>query len=158
MAVYTPAAVCRRGHLESADINSDPVEGGRCSDCGSEVLTACPECGTRIRGFIADSMVITIDWDEPSFCDHCGNAHPWANRQARIWELENLLDAENLPEAERLAVHEQLQRLESPDLDQDEEVERWRRVRDVAPGLFQSGRRIIESLVTEVIKRELGLA
>lgn len=82
---------------------------------------------------------------------------PWASRQARIYELENLLDEEALDEADRLTVSEQLAALRDPDLAEAEQIERWKRIKKVAPGLMTSGQRIIETVVTAAAKAQLGL-
>ena len=82
---------------------------------------------------------------------------PWATRLARIYELQNMLDEEDLDEAARLTVSEQLTALQNPDLDEDEQVERWKRIRRLAPGLMTSGQRIVESVATAAVKAQLGL-
>jgi hypothetical protein len=93
----------------------------------------------------------------PDFCDACGAPHPWASRQARIYQLENLLDDQDLDPADSLTVHEQLEALRDPDASEDEQRQRWERVKRLAPGLMESGKRIIESIVTAEIKRHLGV-
>src|SRR5438094_1853473 len=51
---YNSAAVCRRGHAETMAIEfRDEETSKRCAICGAEVLTACEECGSRIRGNLA---------------------------------------------------------------------------------------------------------
>jgi hypothetical protein len=47
-------------------------------------------------------------------CDECGSASPWATREERIFELENLLDEEDIEEADRVVIQDQLRRLAMP--------------------------------------------
>jgi hypothetical protein len=92
-------------------------------------------------------------------CDGCGAPRPWVSREGRIYELENLLDAEDLDPADELAVHEQLQTLVSADLDEDEERRRWERARKYAPGVWEKtgARSILDSVISAAIKSQLGL-
>jgi hypothetical protein len=155
---YQRAGVCRRGHVESRDIGFNPP-GKRCSRCGAEVLTACPECGAQIRGPF-DNPTITVlggSYDPPTFCFACGAPFPWLDRQGRIYLLENMLDEQDLDPADELTVREQLEALRSPDLDDEETKRRWTRVRELAPGLWEQGKPILDSVVSAAIKSQMGL-
>jgi hypothetical protein len=137
---------CRRGHL----IARTRASAARfCPDCGAAALEGCPGCGAPIK--VADSSA------PPSFCTSCGAAFPWVDRAGRIHELENLLEREGLDAADELAVREQLDALADPGLDEDEQAERWQRVRRLAPGLMQSGRTILEGLASAYVRQQVGL-
>ena len=71
--------------------------GERCPTCGANVLTGCPKCRTRIRGYyhVPGVTSFTGDYTPPRFCDSCGAPFPWLDRQGRIFELENMLDDED---------------------------------------------------------------
>lgn len=157
---YRPAAVCKRGHVQARDITDREVA-ERCPTCGAKVLTACANCGFRIRGHYHVPGVISLggDYEPPQFCDKCGSPFPWLDRQGRIFELENMLDDEDLDAATELAVREQLRALASTDLDEDEEQRRWERVKRAAPGLWEKSgaRAILETVVSATIKAHLGL-
>jgi hypothetical protein len=99
----------------------------------------------------------TETWERPDFCHECGAAFPWADRQARIYELQNKLDREQLDEGTRLKVREQLDALADPDLNEEEAVRRWDRVHELAPGLWERGQGIITDLATAYMKTKLGL-
>jgi hypothetical protein len=95
----------------------------------------------------------------PKFCDGCGEALPWANRQDYIYQLENLLDIEEIDQPTRLLVLEDLERLRiETDLGEDKQAEIWKRIKDRAPGLFVgSAMKIIQSLITAYVGKKLGL-
>lgn len=98
-----------------------------------------------------------MTYRRPGFCDYCGDPHPWANRQARIYQLENILDEQDIDEAARLKAHEDLQTLRQSDLPEDEQIQLWQRIRAHSPGLMSAGGRIIESLASAAIRAQLGL-
>jgi hypothetical protein len=95
----------------------------------------------------------------PDFCDKCGAPHPWLSREGRIYLLQNLLDDEQLDPATELEIREQLAILSDPDIGEDEQRERWERVRKLAPAFWdKSGARaILETVVSAGIKAALGL-
>ena len=127
-----------------------------CAVCGADVIFECPNCQKLIIG-AARSMGKPHAYRPPDFCSMCGAPFPWASRQARIYQLENLLDEEGLDPADRLIAREQLEALLDADVPEEEQKRRWDRVKSLAPGLMQSGARIIESIATAEIKRHLGL-
>ena len=154
MARYDSAAVCRRGHAFTTHTERAAEVAARCASCGAEVLTACPECNHRIRGLPSNS---SGKYRPPDFCDACGSPFPWLTRQGHIYQLQNLLDETDLDPATRLEVREQLEALSKPDVSDDEQRERWTKVKQLAPGLWASGQRILVNVVSEAIKQPLGL-
>ena len=154
---YYAAAVCRRGHVAAEAIALEGQPPPRCSDCGAKVLTECDKCSARLRGVLNARHVTQLHYDPPDFCDHCGAPHPWASRTARLFELENILDEQDLSDADRLVVREQLQALRQPDVPEEEQQERWLRIKKLAPGIFNAGGRIVETVVSATIKSQLGL-
>jgi hypothetical protein len=157
---YFPAAICRRGHVESSVLTDPSVILPRCSECGAKVLMACESCGGRIRGSYHPTgrVFISDPYDPPNFCDVCGTPHPWASREVRFFELENLLEEEDLDPATQLKVRDELEQLRVDPLEEEAtELERWVRVKKLAPGFYAAGERIIESVVTAAVKAQLGL-
>jgi hypothetical protein len=156
MARYDSAAVCRRGHVFTAHIERAAEVANRCVTCGAPILTECPACKERIRGLPSNVSGV---YRPPSFCDRCGGAFPWATRQARIYELMNMLDEEELDAATELAVREQLDALAAADADDAEQEPRWERVRRLAPTFWaKSGaQQIITTLVLAEARARLGL-
>jgi hypothetical protein len=86
---YQDAAICRRGHVLTADAARHPPA-EFCSDCGAAVLEACPKCGVGIRGHFVPPGVTGVGgaFDPPSFCFSCGQPFPWT--------VEKLLAAKDL--------------------------------------------------------------
>lgn len=158
MGSYRPAAVCRRGHVATSDVILMGPPSPRCPTCGASVLRKCGACGGRIRGdYHVEGAMGVSRYNPPDFCDLCGEPHPWASRQARLYELENLLDEQDLDPADRLTVQEQLQALGAPDVSDEEQQERWLRIKKLAPGLLETGRRITETVISAAIRAQLGV-
>lgn len=159
MGTYMSAAVCRRGHVITDRMEHHGQIGERCTTCGGRILTACPECGYRLRGdYEVEGVMFIGEPSRPSFCDKCGAAFPWVDRQGRIYELQNRLDDEGLDPATELLVREQLEALMDPDMDEDEAARVWKRVIGLAPGFWEKSgvRKIIESLATAYVLKQLG--
>jgi hypothetical protein len=156
---YLPAAICRRGHVITTNAQSAAAT-PRCATCGAEVLTTCPHCDNMIRGgYIVPGVLAFEEYERPDFCADCGSPFPWASRQARVWELMNLLDAEQLDPAAELAVREQLEALASADVDDPDQEGRWERVRRLAPTLWEKSgvQQIVTTLVLAEARTRLGL-
>jgi len=140
---FTSAAVCRRGHVATSDLNRR-AHGEwlqHCTVCGAEVLSWCPHCGTRIKGrHIAPAVGAT--YVPPEFCDFCGGPFPWVGREGRIYELENrLLATEGLDPAIAGRLRDWLDALAAmgpDDYGSAKEVELWQRIRASAPTLWEN--------------------
>lgn len=165
-ANYRAATVCRRGHPQSSGLSRyPPGDQGSCPECGANVLKECPGCRLRIRGTSTSTVSrpghdLSPAYSPPNFCDGCGAPHPWAPRQARIYELENLLDEEDIDEADRLVITDHLRRLQELDPDDDLEQERklWRAIKGRAPGFFAGpAERILVTLIDRGTRRLLGM-
>lgn len=166
---HLTAAVCRRGHVQASGLAAYPASQkmGHCPDCGARVLVTCSSCQSRIRG--ASRSVVTRPgtavaqgYAPPNCCDHCGRPHPWAPREALVYELENILDEEDIDEADRLVVADHLRRLRELDLQDDDapaaERTLWTAVKRRAPQLFAGpGKMILERLVDHATKKALGI-
>jgi hypothetical protein len=95
----------------------------------------------------------------PSFCDGCGSAFPWATREERIFELENLLDEEDIEEADRVVIQDQLQRLSNAELTEKDERQAWSVIGRRAGGALKSPpvTRVLEGLVTAAVRHQLNI-
>jgi hypothetical protein len=79
---YTAAAVCRRGHVLTADVELHPAA-KFCADCGAPVITMCPGCDAKIRGHFVPPGVTGVGghYTPPSFCFSCGQPFPWTTEK-----------------------------------------------------------------------------
>lgn len=80
----------------------------------------------------------------------------WTGKVAS-YELENMLQQESLGAADRLKLREELEVLTDGDLSEREQVKRWKRVKELSPGLWERGGVIIQDLVTDYAKRKLDI-
>jgi hypothetical protein len=160
---YEAAAVCRRGHIKTQYLKPTDYHANdeKCTMCGATVLIGCANCGLRIRGdYYAPGVVGFAPDPLPSFCDGCGVAHPWATREQRIYELENILDEEDIDEADRVFIHDRLRELrEADDLDVKRERQLWAQIKDRSGRFLTSPsvQSIIGTVVSAGIRQQLNL-
>ncbi|QXG79671.1 DUF2321 domain-containing protein [Rhodospirillum rubrum] len=80
MGYYLTAQVCGNGHHTTSSVEHSPnLMANFCDKCGSETMTKCPSCSTKIRGkyYVDDFAIIGQNYTAPSFCHACGKAFPW---------------------------------------------------------------------------------
>ena len=173
MGEFRAAAVCRRGHPVSSDISkrgSDPFVDGLhqrppesfCSVCGAAVLKECQDCGAPIKGrYHIDGVITGARYRPPNFCDNCSSPHPWATRQALIWEIENKIPQKALSASKRLELRETFEEIASGELSEDEQVKRWQSInpflRKLPPEAWKTARKIIETVTSAYVKSKIGL-
>lgn len=78
---YRPAAICRRGHVASTDIQLSPeLASTKCGTCGAKILPACPECNNSIRGryYVPGVLGVGYEYSPPDFFEDCGAPFPLA--------------------------------------------------------------------------------
>ncbi|MFG2102987.1 DUF2321 domain-containing protein [Micromonospora echinaurantiaca] len=161
-AYYRAAAICRRGHVARSVLtpgDSYPDD-SKCVACGALILTGCPSCQMRIRGKRYSQAVLGGSFSRPSFCDCCGAAYPWATKEERIYELENILDEEDMDEADRVFIHDRLRELrEAGDLDEKRERQLWTQIRDRSGKFIKSEpvQKIAETLITAAVRNQLSI-
>ena len=135
-----------------------------CEKCGDEVETSCRECGAAVLGQMYEILPVTGRkrliagaFQRPGFCSGCGGPFPWIDRAELISELVKKLDDEDLTPDEKLKAREQLEALADPDLPEEEQRERWEKVRDLAPKVLTASGRVLERLAGEALRQALGL-
>ncbi|WP_199516580.1 DUF2321 domain-containing protein [Nucisporomicrobium flavum] len=162
------AAVCRRGHEQTTTLSPSDLypDDTKCPKCGARVLLGCTSCGLRIRGkfhiepYMADKHSLDPEWERPTFCDGCGAAHPWATREERIFELENILDEEQIDEADRVFLHDRLAELRAlDDVDDKRERQIWAQIKQRGGSFLTSApvMQIVQNLITAKIRHDLGI-
>jgi len=73
----------------------------RCDKCGSEVIDACPQCNTTIRGHFhnPNSRYVDHTIDAPAFCHECGKPYPWTESKLdAARDLVEQLEIFDIPE------------------------------------------------------------
>lgn len=152
-AHYKAAIVCRRGHTLSY-LNS-PTELAtdsalKCTICGANNLKSCPSCSTRIRGGFYSPLLLGLsEYTPENFCDSCGKAFPWASQQARIWELENVLDEQEIDESDRTQISFQLAKIVNEQLGDEDELRVWNKIKSAMGTTINNER--VKSLVFDLI-------
>lgn len=155
------SAVYKRGHVQTESLAhpNQPGTPSFCPGCGALVITHCGRCGAALLG--GHRGVVRMSSRPPKpFCHECGAAHRRATREQRIRQLENLLEFEDLEPATQLAVIEEIAVLAKPvDEDSDDsQVRAGERIKELAPSLWETGKPILQSLLTEAAKRRLGFS
>jgi hypothetical protein len=157
------SAYCTRGHTLTQYLKPQQLPNGytkKCVTCGADILYCCPKCEHRIRGGHFTPQVFTRSSPtRPSFCDRCGSAFPWATRQERIFELENFLESENIDEVDLIAIREQLQKLNEPDLTDSEEKKIWTVFKSRSHDLISNPtlQNLLAGIVSKVVLKDLGI-
>jgi hypothetical protein len=160
---FFSAAICRRGHVETATLERQKTVARKCVKCGSLVIASCPRCGAEIRGAPwprKDLKQTKAGYQAPSFCSECGGLFPWASREAIIYHLEDELESEpDLDESERGKLSKQLQSLLEDGDGKNEKVQTaaLRALRAAAPKAWSIAAPALMGIATAELRRELGL-
>jgi hypothetical protein len=154
------AAVCMRGHYRDTILElrgPGEIAESFCSEYGAPVIRACPKCSAKILG--AYEGVMSGGPDEPEkFCFSCSAPYPWADRDALIMQLRNVLEFEpGLDDATRLEVGEQIAVLSGADEDNKRRVKAGESLRKLAPKGWAAAQPILQTLVSAELKKQLGL-
>jgi hypothetical protein len=100
---HTVAAICGHGHV-ATDAVEHYQPGRFCADCGAELITACPNCRTPIRGdYHVPGVFALSTYTPPAYCFNCGKPFPWtAEKLSAANELADELDGMNADDREKL--------------------------------------------------------
>lgn len=101
-AYWETAQICTNGHAITSRVESSPERmQKRCDQCSAETITACPSCGTAIRGYHRHPrVVIAAAYQRPAFCFECGDPFPWTVASLEA-ARELALEADSLTSEER---------------------------------------------------------
>ncbi len=103
MGTFDIAQICLNGHVITEMAGGHPEYRKQfCTECGEQTIMACQNCNTNIKGYHHVPGVIGIfDYHKPKYCEKCGKAFPWTDRQLNAAkELIELTD--NLNNDEKL--------------------------------------------------------
>ncbi|MHB8335127.1 MAG: DUF2321 domain-containing protein [Acidimicrobiales bacterium] len=152
-------AVCKRGHVIDYFLTVQSTIGATettfCNGCGAEVLTQCPGCHSPIWGGLRGS----IPPRGPGyFCSRCGAPFPWANRQAIVYRLENLLEeGSDLDAQGRLELKEKIEVLTSDDSPEKSRLAAGQFIKRSVPGAWRIAEPVLRSILTAAVLKELGI-
>lgn len=78
---FDTAQICLSGHvINLSSINFPATNKDFCDRCGEKTITACPQCGTSIRGSQKGSPP-NFNPKAPGYCIKCGGAYPWTEQR-----------------------------------------------------------------------------
>lgn len=147
--------MCERGHLvERSHEDFSGTAELYCTQCGAATVATCERCNAPLTAPVGRSPVSIRGL--LVFCSGCGSPYPWVDQLERRLYLENLLRYVGLEPAAQLGVLDDLSVLADSTVPDDDRVRAGRRLQRVAPKLWELGRPVLQSLLTEAAKRRLG--
>jgi hypothetical protein len=152
-------AVCRRGHVIDYFLTAQSAYGSSapsfCNDCGAQILIQCPECQGPIWGGERGSVPPR---GPGHFCSRCGAPFPWADRQAIVYRLENLLEANSGLDAQgRLELKEKIAVLTADDSSDKNRLAAGQFIMGIVPKAWNVAEPILRAILTAATLRELGM-
>lgn len=114
---FKTTQVCQNGHLRNSDTSTHAAKNEIfCSICGAKVISACPHCGSQLRGayymnkpIYSGTMCNVLEGrklsshisgykdvkisntvDVPAYCHNCGKPYPWT--EATLQTAEHIID------------------------------------------------------------------
>ena len=152
------AAVCMKGHFVNSALEYNRADvASFCRQCGAPVIRACPHCSCEIGGGYRDAIFNPKQPDP--FCSHCGIPYPWADREAIVNHLQNLLlYNDNLDQAQQLEVIEKLAILSTPNESERDRVDAGRKIMTLVPKAWAVAVPVLQSVLTAELKTKLGLS
>jgi hypothetical protein len=101
---YDTALICENGHQITPFAETHPEKReDHCSKCGVKTVTACANCGEKIRGHLHGTMPSVYEDPIAKFCYKCGKPYPWM--EDRLQTAKELLyhdDKLSLEDREKL--------------------------------------------------------
>jgi len=92
------------------------------------------------------------------FCAGCGKPGPWLDRPKLVeWMQSQIKASSELSPPERLELLTVLDKLKAMEANDDRAVSGWKRVRDGAPKVWETTKPVRDVLLTEGVKKLLGL-
>lgn len=156
---YGLAAVCESGHTYSSSLEGHLAELAKfCNRCGAPILTACPSCGTALRGYYHVPMVVSArKYQPPSFCFSCGQPMPWtASRLEAARELA--AEMEELSEEDREVLTDTFDDLARDTPKTQLAATRYRRITaKLGKSAAEALREILVDIASETARKAMGI-
>ncbi len=152
-------AVCRRGHIADYFLTAESAYGSTetafCNECGAPILTQCPDCQSPLWGGERGSIPPR---GPGHFCSRCGGPFPWADRQAIVYRLENLLEEDSgLDAHDRLELKEKIAMLIANDSSEKNRLAAGQFIMKIVPKAWTVAEPVLRAVLTATTLRELGL-
>lgn len=77
---YDTMLVCKNGHRLTTTLETDDGPPPRfCAACGTDTISKCEHCGTKIPGYLHNTSIIGLpEIPVPACCRNCGRPFPWS--------------------------------------------------------------------------------
>ncbi len=148
MAIICPAS----GHVLTEGV----VSGPHCPMHGVPWFTSCSSCGALWP--VMPAGAYTTQKTGAPFCANCGKPGQWLTRAELLAWIRNLLRASReLPDDERLELISAFERLDKLDPNDTHTVAAWRWLKRAAPKVWEASKPVLDPLMSEAVKRVLGL-
>lgn len=129
-----------------------------CPEHGVRLFNACKACKTTWRLAGAGGPIATEPLVGAKFCTHCGAPAPWLSRADLVqWVQHQVQASSELPASTRVELQGVLERLRDMDPNDTKSVSAWKRVRELAPKVWETTKPVRDALIGEIVKRALGL-
>jgi hypothetical protein len=141
---------------------TDPehLDGPNCAQHGVPFFTVCPACQAPWPLTNKHNVWGDPDWGR-DFCAGCTSPAPWLTRQELLEWVRNRLKAEGMhgaiPRSTALDLDEAVKRVGEMGADDTRTVEVWKRLRDVAPKIWEALKPVLNTVIGEMVKKYLGL-
>ena len=132
----------------------DHPEGVFCPFHGTPMFRECSECKRPWTTVGAHTGYGTVGAD---FCVHCAQPGPWVSRKKRIAWIKGLLHTQKLDDATELELRDALDLLAKAEPGDSRTLAAWQKFKDVAPKLWDVVKPVVSTVVSEEVKRRLGL-
>jgi hypothetical protein len=152
--MYDTAQVCLSGHRITSRYETRPeYRQDFCTTCGQKTITACANCGAKLRGSLHEGWGSLSEEPIPAYCRACGRPYPWT--EALLKAARELADEmEELSADEREQLKNSLDDLVSDTPRTGLAVVRFKKlVAKAGQAAAQGMKQILVSVATEAAKK-----
>ena len=129
-----------------------------CPKHGVRLFRVCKSCKAKWP-FVHAGRGYSRQETGASFCTNCGEPAPWLSRLELIQWLQHQVQASfDVPASTRRELRTILEKLRDMDAGDTKTVAGWKKLRDAAPKVWEMSKPVRDMLMTEAVKRVLGLS